>query len=364
MKQPLIGSYLESDCLFLLKKLEPKFYSIEKKEELIQSGKLHYSQLVSQESRPTKEYEKMFHTLTSKYKQKLAQEVLHLSYLISKNVKQGVCIVSLVRAGTPIGVLVNRGINQYSQYNSVHYSISIVRDKGIDVNALDYLIFDLEIPPESIVFIDGWTAKGIITKELKQAIDKYNTSRKVNIINNLYVISDIGGTADYSVTHDDYAIPSALMNSTVSGLISRSVINEQIAYDDFHGCISYEHLSEFDYSNWFVDEISACFNKLDYQPPLVQSDTQRKTRHHLTQKYISKLMNDFHVCDINRIKPGIAEATRVMLRRIPDLLLVKNKDNPNTVHLIRIANEKGISVIELPEMPFGACALIKDVLKK
>lgn len=361
MKTPLIGSYPEHDCMFLLKKIKPEFHSIEDKERLIQTGKLHYSQMVSQENRPTPEYEKLFHDLTAKYKYKLAKEVLNLSCLISENIKQDVCIVSLVRAGTPIGVLVNKGINNYSQYNSTHYSISIVRDKGIDVNALDYLIFDLKTPPQSIVFIDGWTAKGVITKELKKAIAEYNISRKVNIGNSLYVVSDIGGTADYSVTFEDYAIPSALMNSTVSGLISRSVINDQIKKDDFHGCISYEHLAQYDYSNKFILEVSNCFKETDYKLSAVPDEQHRETRNQLTQSYIGLLMNKFNVTDINRIKPGIAEATRVMLRRVPDLLIVNDANNPNTTHLITIANEKSIEVCVLPDMPFGACALIKDV---
>ncbi|TWX65493.1 cysteine protease StiP family protein [Colwellia sp. C1TZA3] len=361
MKQPLVGSYPQDDCLFLLKKIKPNFYTVEDKERLIQSGQLHYSQMVSQESKPSEQYEQLFLSLTAQYKQKLANEIMQLSYLISKNIKQPVCIVSLVRAGTPIGVLVNKAINKYSQYKSVHYSISIVRDKGIDVNALDYLIFDLNIPPQSIVFIDGWTAKGVITKELKQAIQAYNKSRNINISDDLYVVSDIGGTADYSVTLHDYTIPSALMNSTVSGLISRSVINEQITQDDFHGCISYLHLKEYDYSNWFINEISSCFSAQAYQAAEVITDEQRASRYQQTQQYISQLMNDFTVSDINRIKPGIAEATRVMLRRVPDILLVNNNDNPDIAHLIRIANEKNVAVIVLPEMPFGACALIKDV---
>ena len=361
MKTPLIGSYPEHDCMFLLKKIKAEFHSIQDKERLIQTGKLHYSQMVSQESRPTPEYEKLFHDLTAKYKHKLAEEILNLSCLISENIKQDVCIVSLVRAGTPIGVLVNRGINTYSHYNSIHYSISIVRDKGIDVNALDYLIFNLKIPPQSIVFIDGWTAKGVITKELKKAIAEYNISRKVNIGNSLYVVSDIGGTADYSVTFEDYAIPSALMNSTVSGLISRSVINDQIKKDDFHGCISYEHLAQYDYTNWFISEICNCFKVAYYKLAAVPDEQKRVARNQLTQYYIGLLMNKFNVTDINRIKPGIAEATRVMLRRVPDLLIVNDTNNSNTAHLIRIANEKNIEIYVLPDMPFGACALIKDV---
>lgn len=363
MKQPLIGSYSEHDCLFLLKKLKPEFYSIEDKERLIQSGQLHYSRMVSQESKPSPEYDRLFHLLTAKYKQRLAKEILQLSHLITENIQQDVCVVSLVRAGTPIGVLVNKAINKYSKYKSEHYSISIVRDKGIDVNALDYLIFDLNIAPESIVFIDGWTAKGVITKELKHAIKQYNLSRNVTIGNELYVVSDIGGTADYSITLDDYVIPSSLMNSTVSGLISRSVINEQVGEEDFHGCITYDHLAEYDYSNWFISEVSECFLEEHYKPSPKTNNDQRNIRYELTQTYISKLMVDFNVSDINRIKPGIAEATRVMLRRVPDLLLVNNYSHPNTEHLLKIANEKGIDVIELPDMPFGACALIRDVVQ-
>jgi uracil phosphoribosyltransferase len=364
VKTPLLGSYSSEDCLFLLKKIEPNFYTVEDKERLIQTGQLHYSQMVSQESKPSFEYEQLFYSLTSQYKQQLADEILKLSFLISKNIKQDICIVSLVRAGTPIGVLVNKGLNQYSAFNSVHYSISIVRDKGIDVNALDYLIFDLKISPQSIVFIDGWTAKGIITKELKQAIQAYNKSRNVNISDDLYVVSDIGGTADYSVTVNDYTIPSALMNSTVSGLISRSVINDQIGKDDFHGCISYEHLEKHDQSNWFVDEISSCFSESQFQAFDVTTSEQRDSRYQKTQQYILELMRKFNVSDINRIKPGIAEATRVMLRRVPDLLIINDDDNPDIQHLLRIAEEKNINTVILPELPFGACALIKDVGKK
>tara|TARA_R110001592_G_scaffold259970_3_gene524240 strand:- start:1101 stop:2192 length:1092 start_codon:yes stop_codon:yes gene_type:complete len=362
IKQPLLGSYSGEDCLFLLKEIEPNFYSVEDKERLIQTGQLHYSQMVSQESRPTAQYEQLFHSLTAQYKQQLANEILQLSFLISKNVQQDVCVVSLVRAGTPIGVLVNKAINQYSAFNSVHYSISIVRDKGIDVNALDYLIFDLKIAPESLVFIDGWTAKGVITKELKQAIGQYNKSRNVAIGDQLYVVSDIGGTADYSVTLRDYTIPSALMNSTVSGLISRSVLNEQIGEDDFHGCISYQHLQQYDHSNWFINEISACFIAAQYQAAQLITSEQRALRYQQTQQSIAQLMQKFNVSDINRIKPGIAEATRVMLRRVPDLLIVNDQSNPDIEHLLRIAKEKNIKILVFADMPFGACALIKDVI--
>jgi hypothetical protein len=39
------------------------------------------------------------------------------------------------------------------------------------------------------------------------------------------VLSDIAGVADVAARRDDYIIPSSLLNSTISGLISRTVIN-------------------------------------------------------------------------------------------------------------------------------------------
>ncbi|QFI38595.1 cysteine protease StiP family protein [Moritella marina ATCC 15381] len=360
-KAPLLGSYRADDCLFLLTKVEPEFYTIEDKERLIQTGAMHYSEMVNQESAPSPEYAELFVSLTAQYKQRLADEVLQLSKMIIDNRLNDVCIVSLVRAGTPIGVLLNRALKTYSNVNTSHYSVSIIRDKGIDENALDYLIKHEKIKPESIVFVDGWTAKGVITQELKAAIGQYNSSRNVNIPDQLFVISDIGGTADYSATFDDYVIPSALMNSTVSGLVSRSILNHQIGEDDFHGCISYSHLESHDHSNWFVDQVSACFTANSFDTPLPQAAIPAALRQKNTHDFLQKIMQQFNVSNYNRIKPGIAEATRVMLRRVPDLLIVQSKVDPSTVHLLKLASEKSIEIIEMPEMPFGACALIKDV---
>jgi len=360
-KTPLLGSYCAEDCLFLLKNIKPKFYTIEDKERLIQTGVMHYSEMVNQESAPSQQYADLFVNLTEQYKKRLALEVLQLAKKMVENRHDDICIISLLRAGTPIGVLLNRAINEYSEVNSKHYSISIIRDKGIDENALDYLIFDQKIKPESIVFVDGWTAKGVITEELKKAVQLYNVSRNLNLSEQLFVISDIGGTADFSATFDDYAIPSALMNSTVSGLISRSILNDQINADDFHGCISYSHLENHDRSNWFIDQVADCFKLSDFQAPLQNESLSAKKRQSMTRIFLQKIMHQHHVSNKNRIKPGIAEATRVMLRRVPDLLILKDKLNPNTVHLLKLAREKNIDVVEMNDMPFGACALIKDV---
>ena len=51
-----------------------------------------------------------------------------------------VVLVSLARAGTPIGILAKRYIKYKYNLNLPHYTISIIRDKGIDENALKYIL--------------------------------------------------------------------------------------------------------------------------------------------------------------------------------------------------------------------------------
>ncbi|WP_237067150.1 cysteine protease StiP family protein [Microbulbifer guangxiensis] len=357
-KKPILGSYPAEDCLFLLKPIKTEYHTVEDKETLIQRGKLHYSEIIHKENIPSSEYTSLFFELTQQYKQRLADEVTLLASIIDQRVSDAVCLVSLARAGTPIGVLLKRALMHHYKKKSTHYSISIVRDRGIDENALDFILKQGH-KTNSIVFIDGWTAKGVIASELRKSIKNYNESRGTCVPSELFVISDIGGCADFSAGSTDYTIPSALMNSTISGLVSRSILNEQIRDDDFHGCVRYDHLRKADLSLWFVDEISDCFRPIKYN---AQSFVSNRERRRMTQSFLNALKSRYQVSDENRIKPGIAEATRVLLRRIPDLLLVKNRLSGDIKHLIRLCDEKKIPYLEMPEMPFGACALIKDVV--
>lgn len=366
MKQlsPIAGSYPSEDCLFLLQEIDPNYQTVENKEMLIQTGQMHYSEMINKESAPTEEYLKLFHEMTEQYKERLASEVMRLAKIIASNKtgfggegQEPITLLSLARAGTPIGVLLKRAL-KLMNLDSVHYAISIVRDRGIDEVAMNYVTDKHQ--DESICFIDGWTAKGVITRELHGAVEKYNSDFGKNVSKELYVVSDIGGTADHTATYADYTIPSALMNSTVSGLTSRTILNEQ-TIDGFHGCVVYRELSEHDKSNWFIDEIVSEMSIDKLSDEITESKVERQE---MTKKYLARITEEHGVTDINRIKPGIAEATRVMLRRVPDLLIIREPGDPDVAHLEQIAVEKSIFVEIDPAMPFGACALIKDVTKK
>ena len=96
-------------------------------------------------------------------------------------------LVSLARAGTPIGVLIKRYLSFKYQINIPHYSISIIRGRGIDETAIDY-IFEHH-PGAKIQFVDGWTGKGAITNELDEACLNYNATHANKIDANLAVLS-------------------------------------------------------------------------------------------------------------------------------------------------------------------------------
>ena len=80
--------------------------------------------------------------------------------------------MSLARAGTPIGVIVRRLLRDGWGINAPHYSVSIIRDRGIDFRAVDY-IRD-RYGERAITFLDGWTGKGLIAGELRKAVSVYN----------------------------------------------------------------------------------------------------------------------------------------------------------------------------------------------
>ncbi len=369
--RPIHGSYAPEDCQFLLTPIEGDFITIEEKERRIQSGQAHYSEMIHREPAPSNAYLQMFETLCERYARRMATEVRVLARDLVADYghsEKPLVLVSLVRAGTPAGALLRRAIVEYEGQACEHYSVSIIRDRGIDAAALDYLLDEVGVAPHRIVFVDAWTAKGVITRELRHDMARFNSARKAHgkasITTRLAVISDIGGTADYAATCEDYAIPSGVLNATVSGLVSRSVLNHQIPEGAFHGCVVYDELQEIDQSQAFIERIASEFPWADVDAYPTVQDSDRHRQQALMQEMLTKIQQEYGLEDINHVKPGVAEATRVMLRRVPALLIVRDLEEPDVEHLLRLAEEKQVPIMVDTRLPFHACSLIKLVDKK
>ncbi|MEO8169547.1 MAG: cysteine protease StiP family protein [Oxalobacteraceae bacterium] len=357
------GSYRPDDVEFLLKRLaQQPFVDVAHKEQLIQSGARHYSEMLSPEALPSVRYLQVFNHAFAANRQQMARDCLALAALIAARRTGSITLVSLVRAGTPVGVILKHLLQRVMGRQAVHYSVSIIRDRGIDQVALQHIL-DQGHAPESIVFVDGWTGKGVISRVLEQAVNDFNRRNQVAIDSGLYVLSDLAGTAACAASSSDYLIPSSILNATVSGLVSRSVLNEAIGPTDFHGCVYYEDFEAHDQSRAFADGLSAdgvALAERDGIPDAAPIDRAKVAA--ISAEFLRATMAQHRINDVNLIKPGIGEATRVLLRRVPRLLILRDPEAPDVAHLKLLAVEKSVAISIDPDLPYQAASLIRSAL--
>lgn len=304
------------------------------------------------EYKPSAKYMEIYQHSLKNYSALTAYAVMRVAEKIMALRGKAVVLVSLARAGTPIGILVKRYLNYKYQIDVPHYAISIIRGRGIDHNAMRYIL--ARHKAEHLQFIDGWTGKGAILHELKQAVAAYP-----HVSPTLAVLADPAHVTELCGTHEDFLIPSACLNATVSGLISRTFLREDIISEqDFHGAVFYENLKDADLSYAFIREIEMkMFAALDAPPEICKRFAETTGLDE-----VKKIAQKFHIADINLIKPGIGETTRVLLRRTPWKILVDHRQNTTYLaHILQLAQEKGVEVVEYPLLCYRTCGIIKKV---
>lgn len=346
------GSYAPDDVTFLLKPVALRATEVSAKERLIQSGQRHYSEMIAPEIPPGPAYMQLYEQALERNGRRLASDIGALARALAERAagRPEVVLVSLARAGTPIGVLLRRALERLG-VAAPHYSISIIRDRGIDRQALAHIAERHD--PADAVFIDGWTGKGAIAAELRRSL----AGAPFGFRPFLAVVADPAGRADLAATDEDYLVPSGLLNGIVSGLVSRSILNsELVGAGDFHACVHYPELAPRDVTRAFVDFVDAL--AAAPAPPRAA----RPGAAERCDRAVAGLMDRFGVTDRNRIKPGIAEATRAVLRRVPERLLLRDPDDADVRHLLHLAGERGVEVDRLPpDFPFRAVSLIRNV---
>lgn len=344
------SSYKSEDVILLLKDItglvEPQ--TTEVRERLIQSGK-HYCEMLPIEYIPTEKYMEIYKEVLEKYSQKVADAVGCVSDKIISTRGGNVVLVSLARAGIPIGILIKHYIKKKYDLDVPHYSISIIRGKGIDANAMKYLLD--RYSAHQLLFVDGWIGKGAILNELKKDLATYE-----EISSDIAVLADPANVTELCGTHEDILIPSACLNSTISGLISRTFLREDIiGKDDFHGAVFYEEMKNSDLSYEFIQAIEKKFNFKD------SISIQEVQGTGLNE--VKEIAKKFKIEDINFIKPGIGETTRVLLRRVPWKVLIdeRYRGNAELSHIVRLAQEKRVGIEYYPLNHYKCCGVIKKI---
>ncbi|MFB7676083.1 phosphoribosyltransferase [Kitasatospora purpeofusca] len=356
---PEFSSYRADEVAWLLKDLTGVDLEAptEEREEAVQSGGAHYAESLPVEYQPSPEYQELFHQALRVSARRIALAVGTVAETLLRERGPGLVLASLARAGTPVGILIRRWLAAGHGLDAPHYAVSIVRGRGIDPAALRYL--DAHHRAADVVFVDGWTGKGAITRELAEAL------AGTGFDPDLAVLADPGRCVRTFGTRDDFLIPSACLNSTVSGLVSRTVLrSDLIGPDDFHGAKHYTELAGADVSGAFLDTVADHF--ADVRAEALAAADRFLAPEHAEERApdwagwaaVERISTEYGIDSVNLVKPGVGETTRVMLRRVPWRVLARRGAGADLDHVRLLAAQRGVPVEEVDDLPYSCVGLI------
>ena len=363
-------TYAPEDVTILLKDLSGSMKALDTqtREKMIQSG-THYSEMLPLEYVPTNEYIQIYDASLKQMAYKTAVGIAVMSKRMVEKHGDKFVIISLARAGIPVGILAKRYIKSVYNLDIPHYSISIIRCKGIDTNAMQH-IKELhgDIGVEHFQFLDGWTGKGAILNQLHDAVDQLIRldDSWTNLSYDLAVLADPANICKLRGTKEDFLIPSACLNSTVSGLVSRTILRNDlinVSAGDYHGAVYFEDLVRVDRSIEFIDIITEQFSRLHQSDIDITYKESEYTGGETGMDIVKRVAKVNGINDINLIKPGVGETTRVLLRRLPWKVLI----NPNDLgkygieHIVRLCDEKNVPIEHYNLGNYRACGIIKNL---
>ncbi|MGW1888907.1 phosphoribosyltransferase [Streptomyces sp. NPDC002004] len=362
LRGPAFSSYAPDEVGWLLQDLSDVRLEAptEEREEAIQSGGAHYAESLPVEYQPSAQYQDLFHAALETSAARIAQAVGVVTDTVLAERTPRPVLVSLARAGTPVGVLMRRWAQYRHALDLPHYAVSIVRGRGIDATALRWLAAHHD--PADVVFVDGWTGKGAITRELAEAIRDFEKSDGISGFDpEIAVLADPGSCVRTFGTREDFLIPSACLNSTVSGLISRTVLrSDLVGPHDFHGAKFYRELAGADVSGVFLDAVAARFDEVadavDAQVKELLSADREPTWEGWAA--VERISEEYGIHDVNLVKPGVGETTRVLLRRVPWKILARTGAGADLDHVRLLAEQRGVPVEDVDELPYSCVGLI------
>ncbi|MFF4847491.1 phosphoribosyltransferase [Streptomyces sp. NPDC001194] len=356
LRGPAFSSYAPQDCGWLLQDLSDVALEAptEEREEAIQAGGAHYAESLPVEYQPSLRYQELYRSALTASAARMARAVGTVTETVLAERSPSPVLVSLARAGTPVGVLMRRWAQSRHGLDLPHYAVSIVRGRGIDPNALRWLAAHHD--PSDVVFVDGWTGKGAITRELAEALREFP-----GFDPEIVVLADPGSCVSTYGTREDFLIPSACLNSTVSGLISRTVLrSDLVGPADFHGAKFYRELAGADVSTGFIDTVAAHFDEV---AEAVDAEVKELLAADRTPTWegwaaVERISEEYGIHDVNLVKPGVGETTRVLLRRVPWKILAQRGAGADLDHVRLLAEQRGVPVEEVDGLPYTCVGLI------
>ena len=143
------------------------------------------------------------------------------------------------------------------------------------------------------------------------------------------------------------------------------------AAGEFHGAVYFKKFEDIDVTNQFIDRVCDEIYKIKASvhgfdeflnttakcPLLIDAEWRGMS-------VVNSLCSKYDIADYKKVKPGIGEATRVLLRRVPwKVFINKNidKNDPDIAHIFELCEEKNVA-IEYEELGhYKVCGVIKDL---
>ncbi|MFC6592771.1 cysteine protease StiP domain-containing protein [Deinococcus lacus] len=330
----------------------PQLVSVAEKEALLRRG-VSYGTLLTPEAPPSDHQVAAYHAALERNGERTGRLVAALTRQILQSERP--VAVSLARAGTPVGCALRRLARHWGR-DLPHHTLSIIRGEGIDRAALAAV--QQAHPGADLFFVDGWTGKGSISITLSQSLPSSVPPR-------LAVLSDPAGVAELAATHDDLLLPHAALNATVCGLLSRTFVEDDAAgqapaqqgggspSSALHAARVEEALRPLDQTAEYLDALENL--GLRAGPGTLPETVPRPSRPWET---VLERAAAAGVTNPHLVKPGVGEATRVFLRREPAGLLLRSQTHPDTQHLLDMAQQRGVPVHIIHDLPYLAAAWV------
>ena len=352
---PEFGTFAPDEVGWLLSDLSglPLETPPAEREDALRTGRDHYSQSLPQERAPSPEYAELVVEALGRSAAAVAAAVGVLTDRLLARYGPGAVLVSLARAGTPVGVLVRRWAARVRGVVLPHYAMSVIRGRGLDRAALAALTAGHD--PASLVFVDGWTGSGGILDEVRADTARYARETGTVLDPTVAVLADPAhGTPLYG-TREDLLIPQALLNAPVSGLVSRTVARaDLLAPGAYHGAKFYAGLADVDRTATFLDAISSCFPTPDtVPPPEVPGVSTADCR---GPRYLAGFAEGSEMGSGQRLRAGLGETMRALLRRDPVAIYVLPDAGADLDPVRRLCHERGVPVRPLPSRLAGVAS--------
>ena len=78
-----------------------------------------------------------------------------------------------------------------------------------------------------------------------------------------------------------------------------------------------------------------------------------------SEEAIPRLAAEYGVADMNLVKPGVGETTRVLLRRVPWKVLVRRDAERSLEHVLLLAEQRGAEVVLVEDLSYSCVGIVR-----